>query len=86
MSVSKSAVMNGSKLVGCAGPIGQTATGARAVRIEYFPTVRGATARGLWSHPIILSRCAGLQTNTSKSAQTHRSMDVHAQLGTFHVS
>ncbi len=34
----------GSKLVGHVGPFRQTATGARAVRIEYFPMVRRATA------------------------------------------
>jgi len=78
MSVSKSAMMGGSKLVGYVGPIGETATGARAERIEYIPMLRRATALGLWSNATILTRCAGLQTNRSKSVQAHGSMDVHA--------
>ncbi len=85
MSVSKSAVADGTKLVGHAGPIGQTVSGARAVRIAYFPTVLGATALGLLSDPIILTSCAGPRTNTSKSAQTPGSVDAHVRRGTDHV-
>jgi len=83
MSVRKSAVRDGSKLVFYAGPIGKTATRVRALEIEYFPMVRRAAALGLW---FILTRYAGLQTNTSKTVQTHRSMDVHAQQETYHAS
>ncbi len=84
MGFSRSTVTDGSKLVGDAGPIRQTATGSLVVRIEYFPRVRGATALGLWSDPDIPMRCASLKTNKSKSVQTHGSMDLHAQLGANH--
>jgi hypothetical protein len=82
MSVSKSAVRESSRLVGYAGPIGKTATGVRALAIEYFPMVRRATALGLW---FSLTRCAGLQTNTSKNVRTHGPMAVHALLGISHA-
>jgi hypothetical protein len=84
MSFSRSTVADGSKLVGSAGPIGQTATGTPAVRIEYFPRVRGATALGLWSDSDIPTRCASLKTNTFKSVQPHGYMDLHARLGANH--